>query len=229
MYFLKKFSLALFFISGPYCFAEAEIYLTPGVAIGSSYTSPPYLDTTPAIASGISYSYQAYAEWTFLSILGLNVGAGISRIIGYSDYKYTDPANSANTATFPDLSFTGTNFFLSAGFRLSLLNLKYFRFFGGGGGLYGATSFEFDKDDFKLKTGSMNGYKSYSSTSSSGTYLEAGGTYSWNKKNGFQMVYRKYKSLIKKLETVGNQDLNLEYSELLFLYSHHVDLGFFWK
>lgn len=229
MYYIKKILLALFFISGPYYLAEADIYLTPGMAIAAGYTSPPYLDTTPAIASGASYSYQAYAEWTFLSFLGLNMGAGISRILGYSDYQYTDPDNSANTATLPDLSFTGTNFFLSAGFRLSLLNSKSFRLFGGGGGLYGATSFEFDEDNFKLKTGSINGYKSFTSTSSSGTYLEAGGTYSWNEKNGFQMVFRKYKSLIKKLETMGNQDLNLEYSELLFLYSHQVDLGFFWK
>ncbi|WPU64431.1 hypothetical protein [Peredibacter starrii] len=140
-----------------------------------------------------------------------------------SDYQLTDPNNASNTATAEGLETTLGLLRLGVGARLMLIRSQRFRFFAGGGGLYGALALMYDKDEYYWKTGSTNGLKSTEAQALKGSYLEAGMDFIFTKTVGMRLLYQKTFLQTDAFETLNNKELDLQTNYFSLNYIQYVD------
>ena len=146
-----------------------------------------------------------------------------------TQYNYTDPGNSTNSATVANLNATTTTVTGSFGARLRLINAKSFKLFVGGGLIFGGLWLSTSEQDFKDKTGNSNGYKDIDTSSIAGNYFDAGAEYRWNDKNGLRLIAKKNAFSSTKFKTLGDKKVISTFYQCGVYYVHIVDFSFFWK
>lgn len=155
--------------------------------------------------------------------LTLNVSGAYSFGTADSDYKFTNPSTPSTPYTAQGLETTLGLLRLGIGARLMLLRSQKFRFFAGGGGLYGALALMYDKDEYLWKTGSTNGLKSTEAQTFNGSYLEAGMDYIFTKTVGMRLLYQRSFLKTDAFETLNNKELDLQTNYFSLNYIQYVD------
>lgn len=223
------------FVGGLFLFlfhpaALAEFYVSPGIGGRFGYESVEKSAAgEPLVSDGSGLILTGDIEWFVFGFLGFNAGLSYGSIGIKTEYDYTDSANPANTATVSGLDAGIVDVQAYGGLRLSLLNMKYFRFFIGGGGLAGSSVFAYNEDVFTEKNGSAAGYNSTATASFDGNYYESGFVFRWNNKNAIMLLGRQSKYDYSKVETLGDKSFGSKITEATLFYVHTVDWKFFWK
>lgn len=201
---------------------RATVSVAPGVSVTGAHRSDQTdrngkeLVTIDA-APGISFE----VEWSiFNDYLGLTGGFLWRGSPAEVQYSYTNPNNPLDTATVPDLKTNSSSFTGLFGARLRLLNLKYFKIYGGGGWAPGVLYLNYNENKFTTVTGSTIGFKEKEDQNTQGIYLEAGMELYSTKGGALRLLGRRMREQTGKFQTLGNRRLNLTSSNLTLQYLH---------
>lgn len=210
--------------------AKANFILSPGVGVTSSYES----DATSSSGKRIlemnpGFGFDGSFEILVLKYFSLTASLNYTGNSGETQYNFTDPDNTAISASVSDLDTTSFNLSGSIGARLRFINTKKLRIFLGGGLSSGILGLTYNQSEFEDRTGSQVGFEDTESQSLSGTYQEAGGEYILTNKSALRVFARLVQFETNEFKTLGNQKVTADYTQFLVQYMHYVDWKFFWR
>ncbi|MFP5491465.1 MAG: outer membrane beta-barrel protein [Bacteriovoracia bacterium] len=143
---------------------------------------------------------------------------------GDAQYDYTDPDDSSESAQVEDLKVgTGlTRFILGA--RLRFINFKVFRMFVGGGYQQGFLSLTYDKDDFKERQDSTEGFEEFERQSLKGYFMEGGLEYIFSAESGIRLSVRRTITKTEKFVTLADERLKFDQISFGGTFIQYVDM-----
>lgn len=143
---------------------------------------------------------------------------------GDAQYDYTDPDDSSESAEVEDLKVRAglTRFILGA--RLRFINFKVFRMFVGGGIQQGFLSLTYDKDDFKERQDSTEGYEEFERQGLKGYFMEGGLEYIFSPEAGIRLSVRRTISKTEKFVTLADERLKFDQISFAGTFIQYVDM-----